>query len=627
MFRSSLRCWIGMTFVAALAAGWAESALGQNQGPARPKGRKYALLVGVDGYGKGSLLPRLGFPRRDAENLARALLECGYAKGDVVVMTSQSGGQDFDLVPTADHIRKQLALLFKVVGENDSLLILLSGHGLTIETPAHDGRPAARMGCFCPSDADLRDREPSKFLTLASFYDGLKTCKAATKMLWVDACRVELKSALPGGVSMLEPLAPPPSVAALFACGDNEESWEDAGLAGGLGVFTHFVIEGLGGAADVGSGDKPSDGAITLDELAGYVKENVLQHVRKQRGSVQTPRLVTGNDGAGRVVLVDLSGAGASGSIASRSTGMRLRLIPAGEFWMGSTKEADPDADDDELPRHRVQITKPFYLGMTEVTVGQFRKVVESADHKTEPERDGQGGCGWNEQTKELDGRNPRYSWRFTGFDQADDHPVVNVTWNDAVWFCNELSKRDGLAPYYRLGAGEISAGDGYRLPTEAEWEYACRAGTTTRYWGGDDPETLASRDNVADATFKDRGDVHASWVRFSQLYHWDPITISGRDGYVFTSPVTRYRANAFGLYGMHGNVAEWCWDWYGEDHYARSPAADPVGAEGASFRVIRGGCWGSNPRGVRSAFRSRLVPGYRNDILGFRVARGQSGK
>ena len=183
-----------------------------------------------------------------------------------------------------------------------------------------------------------------------------------------------------------------------------------------------------------------------------------------------------------------------------------------------------------------MRITKPFYLGVYEVTVGQFGKFVSDTGYKTDAERnkDFEGAWGFNAATGEFE-QSKGYSWRQVGFPQGDDHPVVNVSHNDAVAFCAWLSRKEGQP---------------YRLPTEAEWEYACRAGTTTRYYHGDDPEGLSEVGNVADGTAK------------SKFSDWD-WTIAGRDGYVFTAPVGKYKANGFGLYDMHGNVWEWCADWY----------------------------------------------------------------
>jgi formylglycine-generating enzyme required for sulfatase activity len=181
---------------------------------------------------------------------------------------------------------------------------------------------------------------------------------------------------------------------------------------------------------------------------------------------------------------------------------------------------------------------------------------------------------------------------------------VVNVSWNDAVEYCKWLSKKEGKT---------------YRLPTEAEWEYACRAGTTTRYYSGDDPETLAKVGNVADATFR---------TRFPD----EKYTIKASDGYVFTAPVGKFKPNAFGLYDMHGNASQWCADWYRGKYDDESPAVDPTGPDSShvrlpdSFllRVIRGGSWVSRPYKTHSSKREGYSPYIRFNGAGFRVAMTQ---
>jgi formylglycine-generating enzyme len=297
----------------------------------------------------------------------------------------------------------------------------------------------------------------------------------------------------------------------------------------------------------------------------------------------------------------------------TNSIGMKLTLIPAGEFKMGSGESPEATATffkkdfdmyfmtadffKDEYPQHRVRITKPFYLGTYHVTRGQFRHFVKDSGYKTDAEKeDGRGAAGWDAEKKtiaETDFNNV-YSWRNAGFPQTDEHPVVNVSWNDAVAFCKWLSKKEGNT---------------YRLPTEAEWEYACRAGTTTRYYSGDDPKTLVKVANVADATAK---------AKFSD-WSW---TIKVNDGYVFTSPVGQFKPNAFGLYDMHGNAWQWCADCYGEDYYGKSPADDPKGPKTGGCRILRGGSWYCKPFIANSAIRDRNSPDIRNCITGFRVAR-----
>ncbi len=250
----------------------------------------------------------------------------------------------------------------------------------------------------------------------------------------------------------------------------------------------------------------------------------------------------------------------------TNTIGMKFELIPAGEFLMGSTHD-DKDASDDEKPQHRVRITRPFYLGATEVTRGQFRRFVNDTGFRTEAETNGEGGFGLNEAGEWV--LDPKYTWQNPGFEQTDEHPVVNVSWNDAVAFAAWLSRKEGTT---------------YRLPTEAEWEYACRAGTTTKYSSGDDPESLATVGNIADGTAKEK---NPNWT-------W---AIAAHDGFVYTAPVGRYHPNAWKLFDMHGNVFEWCSDGYAADYYRRSPVNDPPGADGASFRVFRSECWHGTPR------------------------------
>jgi formylglycine-generating enzyme required for sulfatase activity len=383
-------------------------------------------------------------------------------------------------------------------------------------------------------------------------------------------------------------------VLAFFSCSAGEKAQEYEELK--HGVFFHFVIKGLGGEADL-----DRDGLVSPEELAQYAKRRVRDYVRAKNGVRQMPELK--GEARDLVALVNLARAasrpvpdvGGSPKEMTNSIGMKFALIKAGEFLMGSP-DTDKDAADVEKPQHRVRITRPFYLGVHEVTRGQFRRFVDEAGYQTEAEKDGKGGYGWNEDTKKFE-QNPRFTWREAGFEQTDEHPVVNVIWNDAVAFAEWLSRKEGKS---------------YRLPTEAEWEYACRAGTTTRFVCGDDPEGLAEVGNVADGTAKAK---YPNWKE----------TIAAQDGFVYTAPVGRYRPNAWGLYDMHGNVWEWCWDWYGKDFYKSARVVDPAGPLRASARVIRGGGWGEYPRRCRSADRGRSVPGFRSFNLGFRLAAFQS--
>lgn len=315
-------------------------------------------------------------------------------------------------------------------------------------------------------------------------------------------------------------------------------------------------------------------------------------------------------------VSIHTADQGAPSAAIENSLGMNFILVPAGEFFMGSDESPDeltkafPQYEQrrvrefgDEAPVHRVRITQAFYLGQYEVTVGQFRKFIGESGYVPESVADVTGGYGYNknyDSTKSesgdaFEGRDPKYSWRNPGFEQGDDHPVLNVTWNDAVALAKWLSEKEGVK---------------YRLPTEAEWEYACRAGVRTRYASGDNPESLPKVANVFDADAKEY------WER------WAPYALSHHDGFAFTSPVGSFAPNGWGFYDMHGNVWEWVSDWYADDYYAKSPIDDPQGPTDGDVRVRRGGSWHTWALYARSSYRNYISQNSRYILVGMRLVR-----
>jgi formylglycine-generating enzyme required for sulfatase activity len=298
----------------------------------------------------------------------------------------------------------------------------------------------------------------------------------------------------------------------------------------------------------------------------------------------------------------------------TNSLGMVMVRIPAGTFIMGEQPLTRPWAETfpgleagrfesltDERPAHRVRITRDFYMARHEVTVGQFRRFLEASGHVPESIADGTGGYGYNPaydpaktvRRDAFEGRDPRYAWHNPGFAQTDAHPVVNVTWGDAVALAAWLSRTEGRR---------------YRLPTEAQWEYACRAGTRTHFHAGDDAASLSRVANVYDLDTAER------WPA------WRDQAAPYRDGHAFTAPVGSFEPNGFGLHDMHGNVWEWTQDWYDEAYYARSPDDDPQGPPVGEVKVRRGGSWHTWPFYARCGFRNWNTLPTRYTLVGIRL-------
>ena len=230
------------------------------------------------------------------------------------------------------------------------------------------------------------------------------------------------------------------------------------------------------------------------------------------------------------------------------TTGMKFVWVPKGCFQMGSPS-GESERNSDEGPVHRVCVDG-FWMGKYEVTQGEWQKIM---------------------------GNNP------SRFKKVFNYPVEKVSWDDCQSFIRKLNARSNKT---------------FRLPTEAEWEYACRAGTTT-------PFSFGSTISTDQANYN--GNYTYGYSR-QGVYRKSTVSVGS------------FRSNAFGLYDMHGNVWEWCSDWYDKDYYKKRVGQNPQGASSGSFRVLRGGCWDYGPGGVRSAYRFRFSPGNRGSYLGFRL-------
>jgi formylglycine-generating enzyme len=270
-----------------------------------------------------------------------------------------------------------------------------------------------------------------------------------------------------------------------------------------------------------------------------------------------------------------------------------LVLIRGGAFQMGSD-----DGEADEKPVHSVTV-RDFYLGKYELTVAQFKTFVDATGYKTDAEKNDAGSYFWIDGKWEL---KPGTNWRHDAEGKLRPqneykHPVIHLSWNDATEYCKWLSQKNGKT---------------YRLPTEAEWEYAAGNGSRhTKYsWGNGEPSG------------KNGGNVADESKRPGNGSSWDTKFDGYNDGYWYTAPIGSYNPNDFGLYDMTGNVWEWCSDWYGSDYYKNSPSNNPTGSATGSYRVQRGGSWLSNPQDCRVADRCNDAPGVRYYGTGFRLAR-----
>jgi formylglycine-generating enzyme required for sulfatase activity len=522
------------------------------------------MLVGINDYAH---LPDLRYANRDMQALATSLRSLGFPEDHVI--TIHDDVKDDNFKPFKANIEQQLRLLTRLAEGSDALLIGFSGHGMVWGS----------KGYLCPFEA--RTDDPTRTM-IATDEVVAQVAKVSTtsRLLIVDACRNDPRTAEKWTVASPEYRtslrrlfeAAPNGFSLLASCRPGEISYEDDRFQ--HGVFMNFVLQGLRGEADGNA-----DGNVSLGELHGFVSIQTKAHVARTRNEFQSPQLLGRVEGTywGRQAILpatrDRTGAQPMPNLpapprvslpnnhkifVTRNVGMEFMLIQPGEFVMGSPPSEVNHAVDEQ--QHVVRITQPFYLGRYEVTQAEYASVM---------------------------GHNP--SWfnasQIDDLQAADRDtsrlPVDSLSWGDALEFCRRLSAIERRT---------------FRLPTEAEWEYACRAGTRTAYYTGGAEADLSK----------------AGWYGAKLT----PLGNTTKR----TSRVGQKEPNAFGLFDMHGNVWEWCADWYDKEYYANSPADDPIGPLSGAARVIRGGGWCRGPRLCRSAYRGKLTPVDRNNFSGFRV-------
>jgi formylglycine-generating enzyme required for sulfatase activity len=580
--------------VALAGSGWW---LTQPVQAAEPTGRRFAFLVGVTQYNH-SLLDDLKHCDSDITDLA-ALLERGGFDG-VYRLTSKTGDRESSTQqadpkrrPEAETIRKQLRAWLRQwkVTKDDLILVGLSGHGVQPR--------GSQEAYFCPQDANPvmqtvaggEAQEPVRPQSLVGLSSDLLEILTESgigyRLLLVDACRNSLrKSPDKGGKGALTGLDAVPftlpgteqvQTALLLSCSKGEQSYEDEQFGGGHGAFFHQVLRGLeqGLAVD-------GEQNVTLNSLENHITQQTPDVVEQVLSQKQNPNVLKNVRGRPRVLLSkaevsrlrkggDLprevptmrSVATIEGTKAGEErddNGLKMKFVwcPPGQFTMGSPKsEEGRDSDEDQV---QVRLTKGFWIGKYEVTQGEWERVM--------------GTTPWKGQDNLKEGS--RYA-------------ATYVSWEDATEFVAKLTTQERQA-------GRLPVGSRYTLPTEAQWEYACRAGTQTAFGFGGDAS------------------------RLSEYAWWGGIFGDGNaKTEQYAHEVGLKKANAWGLHDVHGNVWEWCRDWKDD----KLPGGvDPEQTKQASSRVFRGGSWFYHAVFCRSAVRYFDVPGFRNYNLGFRVVR-----
>ena len=559
--------------------------------------KRLALVIGNDHYHNFGTLKNAG---ADARAVASKLKTLGF---EVVLQLN------LDSKATLRAVRQ-----FKQqISGGDEAVFYFAGHGVQIE--------AANYLLPVDISAENIDQVKDDALALQRVLEDMREQKARFSLAIIDACRdnpFKGKGRAIGGRG-LAPTTAANGQMVLYSAGAGQQALDQlhAQDRDPNGLFTRVLLKEI---------DQPG---VSIDRVLRKVRDEVVR-LAKSVGHDQVPALYDQSIGdfyfrPGKGTLVQgtpstLENGAANGAVSIFKPGEILRdcdtcpemiVIPKGNFEMGSTS-FDPERKSTELPLHRVSVPA-FALGKTEVTRAQFAAFIQETGYRTSNYRtvssvsidietgkaDSSKRSGsecFTFENGKLEKRFDR-SWTAPGFAQEDSHPVSCVTWLDAKAYLAWLSQKTGQR---------------YRLPTEAEWEYAARAGTrTARFWGNE-PAQACSFANVADQVFA----AHASGEK--EVHACE-------DGFAYTAPVARFKPNAFGVYDLLGNVEEWiedCW----QVNYANAPLDGsaqmrPASGSGCSY-VVRGGSWYDDPSEVRSAHRGHTYAGLAFSYFGFRAVR-----
>jgi formylglycine-generating enzyme required for sulfatase activity len=538
-------------------------------------GPRYALVIGNGGYRHVDALTNTV---NDASGIADKLKGLGYTV-DMLIDSDLSG-----MSRAVSAWIRQLSTDRASEG-----FFWYAGHGMQV----------AGENYLLPVDINAEDEAGIVYgsYPLGRLLLSLEqTARNKLNVVVLDACRDNPFKNLPGGSRGLSRgfvtvEHPPQDIFVMFSTSPGTTAAD--GESGQNSPFAEAFL-------------KYMDSAEILPVMAGLVTRETMRLTGgKQRpyqnGSIVSELYYSLSSGASsREPVAGASGAVMSAGVNPPSVAVpspAVALIPAGSFTMGSP-EMELDRDLFRETARRVQMSA-FYIASKELSIGEFRRFADETGHVTTAEADG-GARAYDEAKDEWVFR-AGASWRNPGFRQGDDHPVVCVSWFDAVQYCNWLSTKEGLKPAYAISGQTVNwdrSADGYRLPTEAEWEYACRAGTTTPFFTGERISTSQANYNG----------------NFPYNY--------GNKGLFrkATVPSGSLPPNAWGLYDMHGNVWEWCWDYSSIPN--RSPATDPTGDASGTHRINRGGSWASQAKSLRSAIRPGDFPETAGSNMGFRLAK-----
>ncbi len=563
---------------------------------------KVALVIGNSNYAHA---PRLNTPERDAREIAKVLTGLGFRVIGPLLDQSKAG-METALGDFGEQARQATAAV-----------VYFSGHGMEV----------GGTNYLIPVTAQLEheSRAPLEAVRLDDVLSQVGGARGYGLVI-LDACRdnpLANQMRLADGRTKdwvgkgLKPVEPSGQVYVAYAAKDGTKAQEGSGQNS---VYTAALLNYLRNYRQ-----EP----LPLPSLFGAVREDVLETTTKTQepwlygafgrkpiyltdeppppqpapvasASVPSPFRPTVSEEAPTEGRRPQAGQVFRDTLSDGTQGPAMVVIPAGEFKMGSPSgEAGREPGDAKEQQHPVKIERAFALGQYEVTVGEFKRFADASGYQTDAERNTEKGCSaWPENTEGVEQID--LSWREPGHEHKDNHPVVCVSWNDALAYIKWLSDQTDQP---------------YRLPSEAEWEYAARAGTTgARHWG-DDPNQACRYANVAGLEAKTRYRVIMS------IYGEAIQMIQCRDGYLDAAPVGSYQPNGWKLYDMLGNVWEWTCSAYAKDYDGSE--AKCANKDTTSPLAVRGGSWANfMPASVRSAKRDRKNPSNCFNSLGFRLAR-----